>query len=104
MQPRTEPPTLRSRILPERAISDCGPTLTQDFRHHTQSPLCLDDEDHRVLCGDLCQEPVGGNVRSHIYHWPRCPNYDDISPGNRVEFANALAAVQTGFRAARNCL
>jgi methylphosphotriester-DNA--protein-cysteine methyltransferase len=42
-------------------------------------------------------------MRSHIHHWPGCPNYDDISEGNRVEFPNAAAAEQAGYRAARNC-
>ena len=28
--------------------------------------------------------PIVGNKRSKIYHWPGCPNYDDIAPQNRV--------------------
>jgi len=83
--------------------ADPHPIQPQDFRHHTQSPLCVDDENRRVLCSDMYEGPVRGNARSHIYHWPGCPNYDDISLGNRVEFANAAAANQAGYRAARNC-
>jgi len=83
--------------------SDAHPIQPQDFRHHTQSPLCWDGENHRVLCSDLYQGPVRGNVRSRIYHWPGCPNYEDISEANRVEFPNAAAADQAGYRAARNC-
>jgi phosphatidylserine/phosphatidylglycerophosphate/cardiolipin synthase-like enzyme len=47
--------------------------------------------------------PVIGNRRSRVYEWPGCPAYDKISTGNRVQFANAQAAEQAGYRAARNC-
>ena len=46
---------------------------------------------------------VRGNRRSMIYHWPGCPNYDDIAPHNRVPFATRQEAEQAGYRAARNC-
>ena len=58
----------------------------QDYRHGTRSPLCFDREDHRIACSDLYQGAIRGNARSHIYHWPGCPNYDDISPWNRIDF------------------
>lgn len=48
-------------------------------------------------------EPVVGNRRSRIYHLPRCPNYGDVSPRNRVPFASAQAARAAGYRQARNC-
>jgi phosphatidylserine/phosphatidylglycerophosphate/cardiolipin synthase-like enzyme len=47
--------------------------------------------------------PIVGNCRSRIYEWPGCPAYDKISSANRVEFLNAQAAEQAGYRAARNC-
>lgn len=47
--------------------------------------------------------PILGNRRSRIYEWPGCPAYDKISAANRVEFLNAQAAEQAGYRAARNC-
>ena len=47
--------------------------------------------------------PIRGNKRSMIYHWPGCPNYDDIAPHNRVPFRSAQEAEQAGYRAARNC-
>jgi PLD-like domain len=47
--------------------------------------------------------PIIGNRRSRIYEWPGCPTYDKISSANRVEFLNAQAAEQAGYRAARNC-
>lgn len=47
--------------------------------------------------------PIIGNRRSHIYHRPGCPNYSQVSPENRVEFASAAAAEAAGYRLARNC-
>ncbi len=47
--------------------------------------------------------PIVGNRRSRIYEWPGCPAYDKVSATNRVEFLNAQAAEQAGYRAARNC-
>src|ERR671910_814585 len=49
------------------------------------------------------EERIRGNRRSKIYHWPGCPNYDDIAPHNRVPFSTAEEARQAGYRAARNC-
>ena len=83
--------------------SDPRPVQPQDFRHGTQSQICLDNSDHRIACSENYDGPVRGNRRSGIYHWPGCPNYDDIAEQNRVEFPSALAADQAGYRAARNC-
>lgn len=83
--------------------ADAQPVQPQDFRHGTQSPLCLDKQDHRIACSEEYQGPVRGNRRSHIFHWPGCPNYDEIADHNRVEFPSAAAAEQAGYRAARNC-
>jgi endonuclease YncB( thermonuclease family) len=47
--------------------------------------------------------PIIGNRRSGIYHRPDCPNYADVSPGNRVPFATAAEAEAAGYRLARNC-
>lgn len=47
--------------------------------------------------------PIIGNRRSRIYEWPGCPGYNKISAANRVQFLNAQAAEQAGYRAARNC-
>jgi deoxyribonuclease I len=48
-------------------------------------------------------EQIRGNKKSMIYHWPGCPNYDDIAPGNRVYFKSRAEAEAAGYRAARNC-
>ena len=83
--------------------SDPHPVQPQDFRHGTQSQLCLDNIDQRIGCSENYDGPVRGNQRSKIYHWPGCPNYDDIADHNRVEFPNAIAAEAAGYRAALNC-
>ena len=83
--------------------SEANPVQPQDFRHGTRSPFCADNNDHRIACSDTYEGPVRGNMRSHIYHWPGCPNYDDIAEHNRVEFANALEAEKAGYRGAYNC-
>ena len=62
-----------------------------------------DANDHRIACSDTYDGPVRGNRRSMIYHWPGCPNYDDIADQNRVPFPTAVAAEEAGYRAARNC-
>jgi len=46
---------------------------------------------------------IRGNRRTMIYHWPGCPNYDEIAPHNRVPFESRAAAESAGYRAARNC-
>src|ERR1043166_75536 len=46
---------------------------------------------------------IRGNKRSMIYHWPGCPNYDDIALHNRVPFQTREEAEKAGYRAARNC-
>lgn len=48
-------------------------------------------------------EGIRGNRRSMIYHWPGCPNYDDIAMHNRVSFTSRAEAERAGYRAARNC-
>jgi endonuclease YncB( thermonuclease family) len=83
--------------------SEPNPVQPQDFRHGTRSPFCADNNDHRIACSDTYEGQVRGNRRSHIYHWPGCPNYDDIADHNRVEFANAIEAEKAGYRAAYNC-
>ena len=48
-------------------------------------------------------EPVIGNRRSNVYHWPGCPDYDKVSTQNRVTFPSCEAAEQAGYRPAGNC-
>ncbi|RMF91140.1 MAG: nuclease [Nitrospinota bacterium] len=51
----------------------------------------------------LTTAPIIGNRKSHLYHWPGCPNYHQVSPENRVIFPNRQEAERAGYRAARNC-
>ena len=44
-----------------------------------------------------------GNKNSHAYHLPGCPDYDKISPRNRVEFQSAKEAEAAGYHRAGNC-
>lgn len=46
---------------------------------------------------------VRGNHRSNIYHLPHCPNYKDVSVGNRVAFGSEREATAAGYRRAKNC-
>jgi hypothetical protein len=77
------------------------PVQPWDFRHETHTKLCFAQGDHRITCA--YEGPVRGNVHSHKYHWPGCPNYDDISPANRVEFTSRETAQAAGYRPAHNC-
>lgn len=47
--------------------------------------------------------PVIGNHKSHIYHRPDCPNYNQVAPKNRVAFNSAAEAEAAGYRVAGNC-
>jgi endonuclease YncB( thermonuclease family) len=70
-----------------------------DFRHHRAgaSPAATS------AAAPQPNGAVRGNSKSHIYHWPGCPNYDDVSAHNRVELPSPAAAEAAGFRPARNC-
>jgi endonuclease YncB( thermonuclease family) len=46
---------------------------------------------------------VRGNRNSGIYHLPDCPDFDRVSPRNRVPFGSEREALRQGFRKARNC-
>ena len=81
--------------------SDPHPVQPQDFRHGTNSPPLLDPKGCR-MSSEPTNGPVVGNSRSHIFEWPGCPYYSDISPDNRVPFASPQAA-ESGYRPAHNC-
>lgn len=46
---------------------------------------------------------IRGNSNSHIFHRPDCPSYGSISEKNRVSFNSAQAAIDSGYRLAKNC-
>jgi len=79
-----------------------------EFRHH--KPANSTEAEYQA--GKQSSRPSGlaeteisirGNRNSKIYHWPGCPNYDDIAPHNRVPFRTREEAERAGYRAARNC-
>ena len=82
--------------------SDPHPEQPQDFRHGTNSLLLFDANGCR-RSSEPTAGAVVGNVRSHIFEWPGCPYYSEISPTNRVEFASPQAAEAAGYRPAHNC-
>jgi phosphatidylserine/phosphatidylglycerophosphate/cardiolipin synthase-like enzyme len=59
--------------------------------------------DHAVSQPLAAAGPIIGNRRTRIYQWPGCPYYNRISFRDRVEFATANQAQQSGYRPARNC-
>ena len=82
--------------------SDPHPVQPQDFRHGTNSALLLDPKGCRTS-SEPTSGPVVGNSRSHIFEWPGCSYYSDISPDNRVPFPSPQAAEASGYRPAHNC-
>jgi len=47
--------------------------------------------------------PILGNRRSHKYHRPDCPSYNQIAKKNRVPFGSAQDARGAGYVLAGNC-
>lgn len=82
--------------------SDPHPVQPQDWRHGSKSPLLLDASGCRTT-SEPTNGPVIGNSRSHVFEWPDCPYYGDISPDSRVPFPSPQAAEAAGYRPARNC-
>jgi endonuclease YncB( thermonuclease family) len=82
--------------------SDPHPVQPQDFRHGTNSSLLLDAKGCRTS-SEPTSGAVVGNARSHIFEWPACPYYSNISPDYQVPFPSPQAAEAAGYRPAHNC-
>jgi endonuclease YncB( thermonuclease family) len=99
---------------------DPAQTPPWDFRHHRDSTSdnqgdstsgdhrganSNDDKPSSASSNNAGQTSgvIRGNKNSKIYHWPGCPNYDDIAPHDRVPFQTREDAERAGYRAARNC-
>jgi endonuclease YncB( thermonuclease family) len=78
------------------------PWVIRDHQRKT-SLETSEDPSSIIRSPDSQNKLIRGNRRSMIYHWPGCPNYDDIAMHNRVLFSTAAEAEQAGYRAARNC-
>ena len=79
------------------------PWVVRDRQRVTSFPISEPTSSEQGLTPVSQEGPIRGNRRSMIYHWPGCPNYDDIAMHNRVPFKTRAEAEQAGFRAARNC-
>jgi endonuclease YncB( thermonuclease family) len=82
--------------LVERTSTNSAPSVDRELTN-ARTPFTNSDKS----LGELGL--IRGNKRSMIYHWPGCPNYDDISQRNRVPFESREEAEKAGYRAARNC-
>ena len=69
------------------------------------SPAAGQAEGNNVLAPStsISPSPILGNRRSRLYHRPDCPDYNDISPKNRVPFASVADAIAAGYRQAGSC-
>jgi endonuclease YncB( thermonuclease family) len=87
---------------------DSSPIQPSEFRHHkptTAESSEAEAPNHSALpvATTEGEGSIRGNKHSKIYHWPGCPNYDDIAPNNRVTFRTREEAEKAGFRPAKNC-
>lgn len=57
----------------------------------------------RILAMPAQEQPYVGNVASHRFHAPNCPDARRISPRNRVALPTLAAAFDKGLAPARNC-
>ena len=96
--------------------ADANPTPPWDFRRSNRDsgagnnntrpaerPAPAATNSNTATPHESAAGPIIGNRRSRIYHWPGCPNYNDVSPQNRVSFSSREEAERAGYRAARNC-
>lgn len=82
-----------------------SPTPPWVFRHAKETQTEPQPNKPRPTSASVTR-PSGaiiGNKNSMIYHWPGCPNYNDVAPWNRVYFKSREDAERAGYRAARNC-
>jgi endonuclease YncB( thermonuclease family) len=98
----------------DRKLMGVSPAVVPDFRNAgataNQSPANAQKPVTNIDPGVIQPNSaphelsfIRGNRRTMIYHWPGCPNYDDIALHNRVPFQDRQEAETAGYRAARNC-
>lgn len=84
------------------ALSDPGCVLTF-LVIHVLLYAAPTDAAKRSNKDELERLPILGNKKSHIYHRPDCPNYQQISANHRVRFGSEKDAKAAGYRLAKNC-
>lgn len=87
----------------ERSIPTPTPLVDRSPANARTSAARSDTVTSRSNLDSVDSGLIRGNKRKMIYHWPGCPNYDDIAPHNRVPFETREEAEKAGYRAARNC-
>lgn len=111
------PPATVQPVSPPTPVSTGAPvgtpTITPQVKSETPKPQVADTplspkqakalDEIKTASTPAIDKRIKGNRNSRIYHWPGCPNYDDISHRNTVWFASEEEAEKAGYRAARNC-
>lgn len=87
----------------EHNLKSTSPSVERKFLNHPPAQKLPSQRAPFVNSDVAGAGLIRGNKRSMIYHWPGCPNYDDISLPNRALFQSREEAAKAGYRAARNC-
>jgi endonuclease YncB( thermonuclease family) len=84
---------------------DASPVPPWDYRASKREGAAArrPPEPRPDIAGSSIASQIRGNRNSGIYHLPDCPDYDRVSPRNRVPFGSEREALRQGFRKARNC-
>jgi len=77
---------------------DPSPTPPWDFRRGKTAKTPGAKPPTSAIAGGII-----GNRNSRIYHLSNCPDYNKVSPRNRVPFATEAEAQAAGYRRAKNC-
>ncbi len=87
----------------EPDLTNATPSANQSPANPRKPVANIDPDPIQPSSGTHESGDIRGNRRTMIYHWPGCPNYDDIALHNREPFQNRDEAEKAGYRAARNC-
>jgi micrococcal nuclease len=79
--------------------ADANPVPPWEWRQGQQQPARAE-----VPQGTASSQAVIiGNRSGKVYHWPGCPEYNEVSRKDRIVFRSREAAEQAGYRPAENC-
>jgi len=94
---------VKAKIAKVGLWADKNPIPPWIFRHRAElSPLQPNSQTpyrpgHLTPSVSSTSLPILGNRRSQKYHWPGCPNYNQIAKKNRVPFGSAQEAREAGY-------